>query len=440
MRTELEKLQLPLPIAIIGLGVSGDSVLRLLQVAGVPRSQILTFDQKSPADFQDPNLLMSTGRPATLCVSPGVPLKTEWIQKALSSGLRLTSEMEIAFSFMTTETVIAITGAVGKSTTTSILGAGAFAQDPDAFVGGNLGLPLADYATGLLQGTRKQASIAVLELSSYQLENFRNLKCQVGVLTHLSANHMERYRDLKHYYETKMSLFRYATKFGVLNRSGGDIANLIQQIQKENPKLRWSWTDRNDPWFQSALKAKPRLVGSHNMDNLAVAFQVAKDLSWPESSFKAMTEFPGLAHRLENCGSVDGVLFLNDSKSTTIESVLQALNSVIADSPKHPIHLLVGGKDKNLPWENLSAATKNSQVKFYFFGEVGGLAQKKSGIQGTVYPGFGDALHALKDQVHKGDIVLLSPGGTSWDEFKNFEERGNYFKNWVLTEFQSHKR
>src|SRR4051812_25395652 len=100
MRAEFEKLQIPLPIAIIGLGVSGDSACRLLQSIGIDRRQILTFDQKLPAQFQDPEELLSKGRPKSLCVSPGVPLQSPWIQKALKSGLRLTSELEIAFSFL----------------------------------------------------------------------------------------------------------------------------------------------------------------------------------------------------------------------------------------------------------------------------------------------------------------------------------------------------
>jgi UDP-N-acetylmuramoylalanine--D-glutamate ligase len=153
-----------------------------------------------------------------------------------------------------------------------------------------------------------------------------------------------------------------------------------------------------------------------------------------------MTRFSGLAHRLENCGTFDGILFLNDSKATSIDSVLQALNSVISDSPIRPIHLLIGGKDKNLPWENLAVAAKNSHVRFYFFGQVGELARHKSGIQGPIFDKLGEALQSVKTQLKKDDIVLLSPGGTSWDEFKNFEERGRYFKNWILTEFQGHKR
>jgi UDP-N-acetylmuramoylalanine--D-glutamate ligase len=439
MRSEIQNLQIPLPIAIIGLGLSGESALRLLQAAGIDRSQIRTFDQKNPADYQDPDKLMSQGKPRSLCVSPGVPLKTPWIQAALAQGLRLTSELEMAFAFVTTEKTIAITGAVGKSTTTSILGAGARIADPNVFVGGNLGLPLADYATDLMSGNRNKASYLILELSSYQLENFRNLKCTAAVLTHLSPNHLERYESTEQYYETKLELFKHAEGLGVLNQSGGDLLSWLDRIKATHPTLPWRLTDRNDGNFQQKLKQKPNLVGSHNLDNLSLAFAVAEFFQWPQESFNAMIRFPGLSHRLENCGTLQGVLFLNDSKATTVDSVLQALQSVIGENPQRPLHLLIGGKDKNLPWENLQAAQKYPYIQFYFFGEVGGLAQTKSRLPGPVFQKLTDCLFFLKGHVKPGDIVLLSPGGTSWDEFKNFEERGQFFKNWVLSEFQSHK-
>ncbi len=440
MRPELHKLDLPLPIAIIGLGLSGEAVLKLLLAAGIERSQILTFDQKSPADFQDTEKLLSIGKPKTLCVSPGVPLAQSWIQECLQQGLRLTSELEIAFAFLTSEKVVAITGALGKSTTTSILGTGVTAIDPNAFVGGNLGFPLAEYATGLISGNRNKALFVLLELSSYQLENFRNLKCEAAVLTHLSPNHLERYQNLQHYYETKMRLFQHATGLGVLNRSGGDIGALREQIQAFNSSINWVLTDRSDLGFQTRLKQKPNLVGTHNLDNLSLAFAVAEFFRWPQESFNAMIKFPGLAHRLENCGTIQDVLFLNDSKATSISSVLQALNSVTGDHPDRRVHLLVGGKDKNLPWEDLRVAGRNPNVLFYFFGEIGPKAQEKSQLPGPVFSKLGACLSGLKKTLKSGDIVLLSPGGTSWDEFKNFEERGTYFKNWILSEFQGHKR
>jgi UDP-N-acetylmuramoylalanine--D-glutamate ligase len=435
MRPEIQQLQLPLPIAIVGLGISGDAAVQLLKASGIPEDQILTFDQKGPAQFQNPEELMKSGSPKTLCVSPGVPLQSDWIQAAIQSGVRITSELEIAFAFLENEKVISVTGSVGKSTTTSILGAGALKTDPNCFVGGNLGLPLAKYSLELLQATRQRAQYVVLELSSYQLENFKNLKSDLSILTHLSPNHLERYTDLNHYFATKLQLFKQTKTFGILNRSGGSIAALVDKIQKANPHLKWSWTDRNDPAFKKELTEKPALVGSHNMDNLALAFAAAKFLSWPAESFKAMLQFPGLSHRLENCGKRNGILFLNDSKATSIDSVMQALQSVRHEYPDNKLHLLLGGKDKNLPWENLKPLEKTKNISISFFGQVAPVAQQKSTLAGPQYARLADCLSALKPQLNAGDIVLLSPGGTSWDEFKNFEERGDFFKKWISSEF-----
>lgn len=438
MRAEFLNLQIPLPIAIIGTGLSGDSTRKLLVSIGVDPKQIFTFDQKNAADFRDPETLIQKGQPRSLCVSPGVPLAQAWIQAASKAGVRITSELEIAFSFVTTEKIIAVTGAVGKSTVTSILGAGAQAMDSNTFVGGNLGIPLAEYTRQVLEGTRNKAQLLILELSSYQLENFKNLKSHISVLTHLSSNHLERYKDLNHYFETKLSLFKKTEEFGVLNRSGGHIASLIDKIQKTNAHIKWSWTDRNDPLFKKNLFEKPLLVGSHNLDNLALAFCVGTYLSWPKESFQAMLRFPGLSHRLENCGKHDDILFLNDSKATSIDSVLQAAQSVRQDNPNKKVHLLLGGKDKNLPWEKLNSIADLKNFAFYFFGEVGPLAQNKSQLPGIQMGRLKDGLSLLKPNLSPGDIVLLSPGGTSLDEFKSFSERGEFFKTWILTEFHNH--
>ncbi len=437
MRPELSSLQLPLPIAIVGLGLSGLAAKNLLLTLGLDSSQILTFDEKSPADFQNHEDLLKFGKPKTFCVSPGVPLQQSWIQSALADGVQLTSELELAFACLQNEQVIAITGSVGKSTTTSILGAGARAIDLGSFTGGNLGVPLADYSREILEGKRSRAQWLVLELSSYQLENFKNLKSKVSILTHLSPNHLERYHSLAHYYQTKLELFRHTTEFAILNRSGGHIASMIDPIQKTNPKIKWTWTDRNDPIVKKMMTEKPALVGSHNLDNLAMAFTAAHYLQWPSQAYEAMLRFPGLPHRLENCGWHQGILFLNDSKATAIDSVLQAVQSVRQEFPKSEIHLLLGGKDKNLPWEEIASLGRQLGMRFYFFGEVGSKAQTESGLSGPVHSKLAQCLAHVRSQLNSGDIVLFSPGGTSLDEFKNFEERGQYFKNWISSEFQN---
>lgn len=437
MRSEFLNLKIPLPIAVIGLGISGNSALELLLCLGVPRNQISTFDSKAPADFKDPELLLETAGPRSFCVSPGVPLSTDWIASALGAGVRITSELEISFSFLTSEMVIGITGSVGKSTTTSLLGAGALAVDPHTFVGGNLGTPLAQYVIDLLAKHRQRAELVLLELSSYQLENFSNLRSDISLLTFLSPNHMERYPSLEKYYASKLSLFDRTQKFAVLNKAGGAAASKLQEIQSKNPILEVSIADRESSQFKFRLVHKPALVGLHNQDNLAMAFLVADKLHWPQASYEAMLSFPGLPHRLESLGRHKNILFLNDSKATTIDSVLQAVASIQSEFAGSKIHLLLGGRDKNLPWQNLSTLGQSADLSFSFFGEFAAGAQAKSRLAGNSFQDLKSCLRDYRTWISHRDVVLFSPGGTSHDEFKNFEERGLYFKRWVLSEFQN---
>lgn len=428
---------IPLPIAIVGMGITGQSTLDLLLACNIPREQIFTFDEKVPADYSDHLALMSQN-PQTLCVSPGISLKKPWIAQALAVGTKLTSELSLAFSLLENESVIAITGSVGKSTTTSVLGEATKVIDSHCFVGGNLGTTLAQYALQFIGNSNKntRAKYLVLELSSYQLENFENLLADVGILTSLNPNHLERYENVEDYYQTKISLFNKTEKLILLNQNGGDIGQYVPQIKQRYPHLKCIQTSRHDLINSSdnILKSHPaKMIGAHNLDNLAIGFAVADFYNWPVECKIAMLNFTGLTHRLENCGKVNGVTFVNDSKATTMDSVLQAVRSLLPDSSQTRLHLLLGGKDKNLPWEELSVLANDKNMLFYFFGEYGAGAQAKSMLKGKVYPKLSLCLDDLKKSISDGDLVLLSPGGTSLDEFKNFEDRGNYFKAWVQT-------
>jgi UDP-N-acetylmuramoylalanine--D-glutamate ligase len=410
-----KSLNLQWPLAIVGMGLSGNSCLRLLVAAGIPRSQILSFDESKLADFHSPEELLQIGKPKTLCVSPGVSLETPWVKDFLESGGNLTSELEIAFAFLTSEKIIAVTGSVGKSTTVAMIGSGA----PNSFVGGNYGVPLADYVTALVQGKRQPADFIVLELSSYQLENFSNYRSDVAILTSLNPNHLERYPNKESYYQTKLRIFSSNSHLKIANASGGDIA-----FVKDPTILK---IDR-----KSIPKSSVGSLSGHNLDNLSLALKVADFYGWPNEKILA---FKGLQHRMENCGVHKEVLFINDSKATTMDSVLQAHLSTRDHFPKKIIHLLLGGRDKNLPWTELSSLKSDQNTQFWFFGEFGAQAQEKSTLKGTVFRTLSACLDELQMKVKMDEIVLLSPGGTSLDEFKNFEDRGNFFKDWISTKF-----
>lgn len=424
-------MKIQFPVLIVGLGKSGHSIHKLLCLMFPDRAaEIKTFDDKnSSADFCGLNgsvdIIFGGWVPSTLVVSPGVPLDTPWIRDWIRLGHGIvSSELDLAYQCLTDEKVISVTGSMGKSTTVSLLGEAVCALSINNYVGGNLGYPLADYVFELHSGLRKKADWIVLELSSYQLENFEHLQSEVSVLTALSPNHLERYPDLDTYYDTKWKLLEKTTGPFFLNFDNSEIQ-------------RWCSTQVSDSRVikiesKNYSNFKTKMVGTHNRENLSLALAVAQHLKFPQAAISAIENYSGLAHRLELISVVDGIRFINDSKATTIESVLAAVNSCVSEmSGNSKLILLVGGKDKNLPWEFLHALLQNSQITFVFFGECAELAQKKSGLPGSRFSKLKDAFLFARPLAQSGDTLLLSPGGSSLDEFKNFEERGHFFKSLI---------
>ena len=423
-------MKIQFPVLIVGLGKSGQSIHRLLCFMFPDKTgEIKTFDDKNPAaDFvglgRSVDLIFKGWSPSTLVVSPGVPLDTPWIRDWLRLGHGvISSELDLAYQCLTSEKIISVTGSMGKSTTVSLLGEAVHAMSPDNFIGGNLGFPLADYIYELRTGARKKAQWIVLELSSYQLENFEHLQSEVSVLTALSPNHLERYPDLDTYYSTKWNLISKTKGSFFLNFDNREI------VRWSSGRLTSQVIKVSSDDFSSY---KTRMVGSHNRENLSLALKVALDLRFPTVAIKAIENYAGLSHRLELISVVDGIRFINDSKATAIESVLAAVRSCLGDVGNgSKLILLVGGKDKNLPWEDLRELSQNPKLSFVFFGECAELAQKKSKLSGSVFSQLKAAFLHARALAKSGDTVLLSPGGSSLDEFKNFEERGHYFKSLI---------
>lgn len=413
---------LPGPIIIVGMGKSGQAAFDLLQFMG--HQDIFFFDDKNPsAHFQDPQELNKIS-PKTLVVSPGYPLAKNWIQDLKNAGSIITSELSLAASCIGEEQIIGITGSVAKSTTVSILEQGAKEVDANSFTGGNLGTPFCSYALSVLKNERPQARYIILELSSYQLENCANLHLAVSGLTYLSPNHLERYTSLEQYYDTKLEIMKICDGPFFVNQFGGDASQYTQHI------LSRQMVNRTDPEWSSGILQKSYLIGEHNLDNLAMAFSISRYLLWGEKAEEAMLQFKGLPHRLETVAVKNGVLFINDSKATALDSVQIAVQAALSQNPR-VLHLLIGGRDKNLPWEELQTI-QDPRLTISYFGECGFHAKSKMQIEGEVYSSLSDAFSGVVQALSTNDIVLLSPGGTSLDEFKSFEERGNFFKKLVM--------
>lgn len=420
------------PIGILGLGRSGLASAQLLKTLGVPTDDIKFFDDKEKANCHKPDQIINSGI-KSLLVSPGYPLSHPIIIAARQLGIKVTSELSLAALFIKNEKVVALTGSVGKSTTTSLLGEAIKMSDPLCFVGGNLGIPLAEYITQVLEG-RSRAQWIVLELSSYQLENLEIIKFEQVAITSLLPNHLERYPTLNQYYLTKLGITGYLQPTGYLfaNKKGGDLWSWLPQ-QVTHCQIKWTEPQLYQKEFHF-LQAK--LLGQYNYDNIALAIGLLKQLGMEPVVFKALYEFNGLAHRMQNLGSYHSIQFINDSKATTIHSVLEAVHS-IHGQVSNQLHLLIGGRDKNLDWTLLTPLKQYPNLKFYFFGEVAHHAKTSSQLEGVIYSKLSQLLTDLPKSLKAGDTLLLSPGGTSLDEFNSFEHRGDFFKSWVETQFAS---
>jgi len=416
--------QLPRPFIIFGMGITGQSVFRLLKQQRVKKEDLICLEDKQNGPFSKETLLQhKTG--GTILVSPGISLSDPFVQNYLKAGGVLSSELEIAFSFLDSEKIISVTGSLGKSTTSALLFEALKSVEPNVFLGGNFGKPLAEYVTDCLEKKRPSAEFVILELSSYQLENFKNLRSEISVITYLAQNHMDRYLTLPDYYNTKLSLIHKTAGQTVCNKNGGDLFSYLSQ----RPFQKIIWTDRNSPLLQTYNLNQAKLIGKHNQDNLALAAEVLHCLKIDNQAYKALITYSGLPHRLENLGVLNQITFINDSKATTIDSVTEAILNVQDSFPQGILHILLGGRDKGLPWEKLSRFSETSGLRFYFFGECAFQAQQKSKLQGLLFKNLAALLPALKKETKPNDVVLLSPGGSSLDEFSNFEERGNFFKN-----------
>lgn len=419
---------LPLPVAIIGMGKTGTSVKKLLLKAGLSESQIFTFDEKSSSDFST-EIEILRAEPKTLVVSPGVSLKKKFIQELSQMGALITSEINIASHFLDGECLIGVTGSIGKSTTTAALGSALSAIDPNCFFGGNLGTPFAEYALKTFDPGFQRAKYIVLELSSYQLENSKDLALDYGIITYLSPNHLERYEGLDEYYMTKWQMIDQTKLKVFANALGGDLSNWAQK--HTNPKVFLINPLLDFPKEDWSVY---RVLGEHNQQNLSLCLKVLQELMLPSQAHIGLQHFSGLSHRMENLGSHREILFVNDSKATSLDSVRTAMNSCL-EFGKGRLWLMLGGRDKNLPWNQIRDFKSHSLVEFIFFGEARQIIQGASGLPGPAYSSLKDALDHVKLHATSGDTVLLSPGGTSLDEFPNFEARGDFFRKYVQENF-----
>ena len=397
----------------------------------------------------------------SVCISGGVPLDLPLIQEARQRGIPLTNDSQVFLEECPCRT-IGITGSAGKTTTTSLVGKiaeayirlkGEKALYRKVWVGGNIGEPL------LAKLNEIQANdLAVIELSSFQLE-LMTKSVDIACILNITPNHLDRHATMEEYVAAKKRILDYQTTQGIaiLGRDDPGSWQLLNSVNgqvncfgKNQPPMGMPGAFIDNGWvslwngsnaIHAFKQSEIALRGWHNVENVLAACTISQAAGISiQAMQEAIRDFRGVPHRLEWVLSFRGADWYNDSIATAPERVMAAIHSF--ESPTdilRSIVLLAGGRDKKLPWGELADLIHARVDHLILFGEAAGKIASAVGPKhpnGRPYSidtctGLEEAVQVAAKLVEPGDIVLLSPGGTSFDEFRDFEERGEAFKRWV---------
>jgi len=438
-------------ILVVGLGRSGVAAANVLAPVA---ARVVACDEKplreldpAAADLSSSGVGLRPGdqRPELLAGidllvrSPGVPWEAPLVAAAREAGVEVIGELELGYRLLVTDRLVAVTGSNGKSTTTALLGEVFRRAGEGVVVAGNIGVALTAAVAGL-----KTSDVVVVEVSSFQMEDAVTFRPRVGVLLNLAPDHLDRHGTAAEYYRLKCRLFENQTAddFAVLNADDEAVA------ATEMPRasvLLFSARPQSAPgvWLDGAevkydvrgergtlLRASEmRLPGRHNLSNGMAAACAALAMGAPAAACaEALKTFEGLPHRLELAGEVGGVRYVNDSKATNVASALTALSSY-----EDPVVLIAGGKSKGEDFRPLAKAAAGKVRVAVLYGAA--REDLASVFEGAVPVALAEtvegAVRKAAASARAGDVVLLSPACTSWDQYRDFEERGDDFKRVV---------
>ncbi len=374
-----------------------------------------------------------------LVISPGVWVTADIVVQARNRGIPVFSELEVA-SWVCPGPIIAITGANGKTTTTTLVGEIMTAAGFDTHVCGNIGRPLADVV-----GLMKPESIAVVEVSSFQLETISEFRPKVAAILNLTPDHIDRHGSFEGYKKAKYRITENQNETDVFILNQDDPESVA-----DNPPSRarkaffsaeavktcdsyavdgWLWTRIGGKETRIIACDQIAIKGPHNLQNASAAITMAAQFKvTPEVMARVLSSFSGVEHRLERAGVVAGVTFINDSKATNVDSVRWALRSV-----NTPLYLILGGRDKGGQFELLA---DYGEGKIRGIVAIGEAREKVFNALGRLIPtqfaeNLEEAMIKCFEMAHPGETVLLSPGCASFDQFENYEHRGRVFKEVV---------
>jgi UDP-N-acetylmuramoylalanine--D-glutamate ligase len=436
-------------VLVIGLARTGLECARFLVKQG---AQVRVSDLRSAAELQK-ELNSLSGLPIRFlhgseelqwlegidCVipSPGVAAENPLLREAMARTIPVFSEIELAQRFFQAP-VMAITGTNGKSTTTTLLGEMMKAAGRKVFVGGNLGTPFIAAVSG-------DWDWGVLEISSFQLEWTEQFAPRIALLLNVTEDHLDRYPSFAHYRRAKERIFAAQTRsdFAVLNRDDSLVWELRERVTAQVVSFGFSQVaegvfTRGDQivWRDGAKEeifglARVKLAGVHNIENMMAAVAGAKLAGIGREAIQQTLEvFPGLEHRLEFVREKDQVRYYNDSKGTNVGAVVKSLAGFSA-----PVILLAGGVDKGGDYGPLREGIRRTVRRLVLYGAAKNVIAAALGdVTATVMvDNLAEAVRTAAAAARPGDVVLLSPACSSFDQFRNYAERGKLFKSLVAS-------
>lgn len=367
--------------------------------------------------------------------NPAIKKDNLAVLKAKSLEIPVINELEVCFSLLPKDVeIIGITGSNGKTTTTTITYELLKYTNKKVFLAGNIGIPLSSIVENI-----KSGDILVLEISDHQLCDMYDFKTNISVLTNLSEVHIDFHGSYEQYKNVKKKIFLHHTEkeLTILNKSNLDVLDLTKDISSK--KLYFSTKEKADIYLENnkiiyfneeiITTDAIQIKGNHNYENCMVAIAIAKEFHVSNEDIqKFLSTFHGVEHRIEYVRTVKNRKFYNDSKATNNESTIIALNSFKEDTI-----LIMGGLDRNIPFDSIASHLKNVKC-IISYGEtkdkISSFSQKNH-VASIVVNTLKEAILKAYLESKEGDIILLSPACASWDQYKDFEVRGNEFKEIV---------
>lgn len=381
-----------------------------------------------------------------LVVSPGIPETAEIIQKIREKKLPLYSEIEVT-SWCIDSPIIAVTGSNGKTTTVNLIHHLLKTAGFDSYLGGNVGVAASEVLLSSLEKPSKN-QIFVLEVSSFQLDNIDTFKPQVAVILNLTPDHLDRYPSLDAYFESKLGMLKNLDNSctAVLNRDDPELSRYDLDFHNTHYFSASSSMGghamvaegvmgimRDGEWSPILLAKALPLPGKHNLSNaLAAVAAVSEFISDPEIIAQGLMTFSAVPHRIEYVGQVNGIRCYNDSKATNIASTEVAIHSFPS-----PLWLILGGKDKGGDFTTLVPQLEGFTKEVLLVGSAAELIQTQMSpaLVTRQVETIESAINYCLEHGESGDVLLLSPACASFDQFENFEQRGDHFRTLI----QSHE-